>query len=87
MNQIFKDLFGYIVLKIHKDLGGFFAFMKTGGIIWKLTGFVIHNSKQIFLGPDSWSMIQTESGFVIHNSIQIHGYTFPWYYLKKTQTT
>jgi hypothetical protein len=58
--------------------------------LWKLAGFVIRDSKQIFLSPDSWSTIRYESivrhgsnlfGVRIcgHVTVQIHGYMIPCY--------
>ncbi len=40
-------------------------------IFWKLAGLVIHSLKQIFLSPDSWSTIWTESRFVVHTPKKI----------------
>ena len=40
-------------------------------IFWKLAGLVNHSSKQIFLSPDLWSTIRTESEFVVHEPKQI----------------
>jgi hypothetical protein len=40
-------------------------------IFWKLAGLVIHSLKQIFLSPDSWSTVWTESIFVVHTPKQI----------------
>jgi hypothetical protein len=50
-----KDLWGFV--RICEDLWGFIAFVKTGWIFWKLAGFVVRNSKQIFWSQDSWSTI------------------------------
>ena len=51
-----------------KDLWGF---VRICQIFWKLAGLVNHSSKQIFLSPDLWSTIRTESEFVVHEPKQI----------------
>ncbi len=89
-----KNSYGFVLFIIRlstKDLSGFVRIhwiRENRSNLWNLTGFVIHDSKWIFLSPDSWSMMWYKSGICIirhklnlfgvqicdRDTVQVHGF-------------